>query len=160
VEQAIDRAQGGLGVGLTLVKRLVELHGGRVEARSAGPGTGSEFVIGLPMMQGAAVRIADFRDGQMATAPAPLRVLVVDDSADSPESLGTRRDLRGHEVRRAHAGQRALPTGDVFRPDVIVLALGMPGMDGCEVARRIRDRDEGGPLLVALTGYGRDEDRS
>ncbi|HJZ91371.1 MAG TPA: response regulator, partial [Gemmataceae bacterium] len=152
VEQAIDRAQGGLGVGLTLVKRLVELHGGRVEARSAGPGTGSEFVIGLPMMQGAAVRIADFRDGQMATAPASLRVLVVDDNVDAAESLGKLLELEGHEVRRAHDGPTALATADVFRPDVIVLDLGMPGMDGFEVARRIRDRDEGGPLLVALTG--------
>jgi signal transduction histidine kinase/CheY-like chemotaxis protein len=159
VEQAIDRAQGGLGVGLTLVKRLVELHGGNVRAISAGPGQGSEFIVRLPMLLTSVAGPANVPIHLRSSEAHPLRVLVVDDNVDAADSLGRLLELEGHEVRRVHDGPTALAAADAFRPDVVVLDLGMPGMDGYEVARRLRDRDEAGVVLVALSGYGRDDDR-
>ena len=157
------RVEGGLGIGLTLVKSLVEMHGGRVEARSEGPGKGQRSSsVRLPL----AAAESSPTDGAGATerdgrAPAlPLRVLVVDDNADAAEMLALFLRSEGHEVRSAHDGPAALRTAESFRPEVVVLDIGLPRMDGYEVARRLRERaGPRTPLLVALTGYGQEEDR-
>jgi signal transduction histidine kinase len=160
VEQSIDRSQGGLGVGLTLVRRLVEMHGGSVSASSAGPGQGSEFVVRLPAQTSAMATSPARREPNGRPPSKALRVLVVDDNIDTADTLARLLELEGHHVRRAHDGPTALETANAFLPDAVVLDLGLPGMDGFEVARRLRARAEGnGPLLVAVSGYGRDEDR-
>jgi PAS domain S-box-containing protein len=160
VDRTLDRAQGGLGIGLALVKRLVELHGGRTEAHSEGPGRGCEFVVRLPALvappaEGAAVA------GQAGDRPSsPRRVLIVDDNADAAESLAMVLRLGGHDVRTAYEGPAALEVAAAFRPEVVFLDIGLPRMDGYEVGRRLR-RQPGleGTRLVAMTGYGQDEDR-
>jgi CheY-like chemotaxis protein len=157
---AAARSQGGLGIGLTLVRSLVETHGGTVEAHSAGPGQGSEFVVRLPLAAPAPPVPAG--DGEARRDPAALRrrVLVVDDNEDAAESLALLLGLAGHEARVAHNGPDALRLVESEPPELVFLDLGMPGMDGFEVARRLREvpgRD--GLLLVALTGWGTKEDR-
>jgi PAS domain S-box-containing protein len=163
VDGSAGRAQGGLGIGLTLVRRLVELHGGRVEARSEGPGTGSEFVVTLPLA-GEAERADAGGDAPAASPPerlhGPHRVLVVDDNVDAGESLELLLRVLGVEAQLVHDGEAALEALDGFEPAMVLLDLGMPGMDGYEVARRIRERrPEGRPLVIALTGWGQPEDR-
>ena len=162
VEQSIDRSQGGLGVGLTLVKRLVEMHGGGVSAASPGPGQGSEFTVRLPALDAAPAAAAVDANHNGTAGPKALRVLVVDDNADTADTLARLLELEGHQVRRAHDGPTALAAASAFRPDAVVLDLGLPGMDGFEVARRLRRDRHGGrePVLVAVSGYGRDEDRT
>jgi PAS domain S-box-containing protein len=159
-ERRTELSAGGVGIGLSLVKKLAELHGGRVEALSAGPGRGSEFVVRLPaaVSPGALER-------KPAAAPAihapvrPLRVLLVDDNADSADGLGMLLELQGHEIRVAYDGQTALETVRTFQPHVAILDIGMPLMDGYELARRLRATPEGnGVMLVAMTGWGQDED--
>jgi len=158
---SLDRTTGGLGIGLTLVRSLVELHGGRVEARSAGIGKGSEFVVRLPAL--AAARASPrpaVPPGTRPGAPGPLRILVVEDNQDTAEMLGAMFKMSGHEVELAADGFTALRTAESFRPAVVVSDLGLPGMDGYELARRIRQQERSGDLvLVALSGYGREEDR-
>jgi two-component system CheB/CheR fusion protein len=147
---------GGLGIGLSLVKGLVELHGGSVEARSEGQDRGSEFVVRLPV----AARSRDGDAGEAAAATGHRRVLVVDDSYDAADSLATLLGLLGNETQAAHGGLEALEVGAVFHPDVILMDIGMPGLDGHETARRIRKEGWGeAVVLVAMTGWGRDEDR-
>jgi PAS domain S-box-containing protein len=158
-ERTLDRAQGGLGIGLTLVKSLVEQHGGRVEAFSDGPGRGSEFVVRLPLPveSAAAVRAVTPRP---AVAPSKRRVLVVDDNADAADTLAMVLSMRGYDVRVARDGPAALDTARHFLPQLVLLDIGLPGMDGYAVARALRADGRSGPLrLVALTGYGREEDR-
>jgi CheY-like chemotaxis protein/two-component sensor histidine kinase len=157
VETTRGHAQGGLGIGLTLVKSLVELHGGRVEARSPGLGQGSELTVRLPIATGARAE-AIRRD---AEAPlAPRRILVVDDNRDAADSLGMLLEALGSEVEIAYDGPAALEAVPRYRPEVVLLDIGMPGMNGHEVARRLRERPEGRDLmLVALTGWGQDQDR-
>ena len=158
-DRSLERRQGGLGIGLTLVRRLVEMHGGRVEAASEGPGHGSEFTIRLP-------RLA-LDAPAPAPAPAPARppgparrVLVVDDQPDSTDSLALLLRLRGHEVRTASDGSSALEEFARYRPEVVFLDLGLPGMSGYDVARRVRAMPEARDVrLVALTGYGTEADR-
>jgi signal transduction histidine kinase len=153
-DRSLERKQGGLGLGLTLARRLVEMHGGRVEAASAGPGLGSAFTI--------RTEPAVVVEPAAANGPAGLarRILVVDDHQDSTDSLALFLRLRGHEVRTAHDGPSALGEIERYRPDVVFLDLGLPGMSGYDVARRVRMMDELGSLrLVALTGYGTDADR-
>jgi signal transduction histidine kinase/CheY-like chemotaxis protein len=160
VEHSIDRSQGGLGVGLTLVKRLVEMHGGSVRASSPGVGQGSEFVVRLPALDAVQSPTPVHSDVKASQPPQPLRVLVVDDNTDTADTLATLLELEGHQVRLAHDGPTALAAAAAFRPDAVVLDLGLPGMDGFEVARRLRDRTGGnGLVLVAVSGYGQDEDR-
>jgi len=160
---AADRPQGGLGLGLTLVRQLVELHGGTVTAASEGSGRGSELVVRLP----AAAPPAGVSPGAApmpAPAPAaagPRRVLVVDDNADAVASLAELLRLDGHDVREATDGREALAQADEFQPEVVLLDLGLPGLDGWEVATALRRRAGGGrALLVAISGYGRSEDRA
>jgi CheY-like chemotaxis protein len=155
VDRANRRAQGGLGIGLTLVRSLVALHGGRVEARSAGLGKGSEFVVELPTLE------VHRRPTQNAEAPIrlpPRRVLVVDDNRDAADSLGVLLAALGATVSIAHSGEEALASLDAFKPDVALLDLGMPEMDGYEVSRRIRASAHGNILLIALTGWGQGAD--
>jgi signal transduction histidine kinase len=159
VEQSIDRSQGGLGVGLTLVKRLVEMHGGRVCAASAGPGQGSEFTVRLPAIEALIPQSNILSNGQVQAHPA-LRVLVVEDNVDTAETMARLLQLEGHEVQLANDGPAALTAATAFQPHAVVLDLGLPGMDGYEVARRLRDRDaEPRPVLVAVSGYGGDDAR-
>jgi signal transduction histidine kinase/ActR/RegA family two-component response regulator len=165
VEPSRDRTRQGLGIGLTLVKSLVEMHGGRVEARSGGLGQGSEFVVRLPAQ--ADRRAINEPDRNRGAEPdrrkggAPSRrILVVDDHHDSADSLGTLLRLLGHEVRVVYDGESALALSPIFLPEVLLLDIGLPGIDGYEVAvrlRRLAGLDQA--LIVALTGYGRDEDR-
>jgi CheY-like chemotaxis protein/two-component sensor histidine kinase len=161
-DRSLDRAQGGLGIGLSLVKTLVELHGGRVEAHSGGPGRGSEFVVRLPVVTGEPVRGASAtREGQPrlsgASRAGSLRVLVVDDNADAATSMALLLRAAGHVTEAAHDGPAAVAAAERFRPDVVLLDIGLPGMDGYEVARRLRAAGDGRrPLLVAVTGYGGD----
>jgi PAS domain S-box-containing protein len=160
-DRSLERKQGGLGLGLTLVRRLVEMHGGRVEAASPGPRLGSAFTIRLPRLAVEAAAPAAAA-GPVADRPAgpARRILVVDDQQDSTDSLALFLRLRGHDVRTAHDGPSALDEIERYRPDVVFLDLGLPGMSGYDVARRVRMMNGPGPLrLVALTGYGTDEDR-
>jgi signal transduction histidine kinase len=153
------RSGGGLGIGLTLVKTLVELHGGHVAARSDGPDKGSEFVVWLPAPDRPAPAERRSEWGVRRLAP-PRRVLVVDDNVDAAESLATLLRVERHEVYTAHDGPTALATAEAFRPEVVLLDIGLPQMDGYEVARRLRARAGfEKALLVALTGYGQEEDR-
>jgi len=153
-----SRASDGLGIGLHLSRRLVELHGGTIVARSDGPGRGAEFVVRLPAAS--APEAAAEVPQAAAAGGAALDVLIVDDNADATESLELLIGIWGHRVHCALDGFEGLALAERVRPDVIVLDLGMPRMDGCEVARRIRAMPWGRtPLLVALTGWGQEADR-
>ena len=167
VEHTLDRAQGGLGIGLTLVRRLVEMHGGTVQAFSEGRGRGSEFVVRLPIPQQAlpspVVGQAFQPDEPKRPAGKPdlqRRILIVDDNKDSAESLTLLMRMLGHEVRMAHDGETALEIARQFSPDIVVLDIGLPRLSGLEVARRLRhDLGLRDTLLIAMTGYGQEEDR-
>jgi signal transduction histidine kinase/ActR/RegA family two-component response regulator len=152
-DRTIDRAQGGLGIGLTVVRTLVAMHGGHVTVASDGPGRGSTFTVDLPALAEPAAAPAPARAD--AAAARFCRVLVVDDNVDSAHGLAKLLTLLGHEVRQAHDGAEAIEAAHAFRPEVVLLDIGLPGMDGYEVARRLRS-EEGlaGALLVAVTGYG------
>jgi CheY-like chemotaxis protein/nitrogen-specific signal transduction histidine kinase len=157
-DRTIGRSQGGLGIGLTLVKWLVELHGGAVDAWSGGHGQGSEFVVRLPVIESTDLP----RDNTTAKAQprATRRILVVDDNVDGRETMAMLLEMSGHEVRTAEDGHSALRVAEEFRPDVILLDIGLPGMDGYQVAQRIRANPELRHVrLIALTGWGQDSDR-
>ncbi|WP_437949238.1 GAF domain-containing protein [Sorangium sp. So ce296] len=161
VGRSIDRAQGGLGIGLTLVKRLVELHGGSIHAESDGAGRGSTFTIRLPLAaaEEAAPRLP-FAGPASVAPPAALRILVVDDSVDGAESLALLLRISGHETRAVHTGPDAVTATRELGADIVFLDIGLPGMNGYEVARRLRaEPDRSGLFLVALTGWGTEDDR-
>jgi PAS domain S-box-containing protein len=150
---------GGLGIGLCLVRGIVEQHGGRVEARSDGPNCGSEFIVTLPLSKGAPRQAAPAGDGPTRATPR-RRILVADDNQDSADSLAVMLSLMGHETETAYDGSEAVEKAAAFRPDVVLLDLGMPKLDGYQVARRIREQGwSNGVVLVALTGWGQEEDR-
>jgi two-component system, chemotaxis family, CheB/CheR fusion protein len=156
-ERALDRAQGGLGIGLRMVKTLVEAHGGSVAGRSAGPDSGSEFVVRLPITAGAE-RAAEPPLG--VASAGPRRILVVDDNVDGADTLRTLLTMKGHDVRTAHDGPGALEAADAFHPDVVLLDIGLPGLNGYQVARHLRAQPQfAHTLLIALTGYGHIEDQ-
>jgi PAS domain S-box-containing protein len=161
-DHSLARSEGGLGIGLTLVQRLVEMHGGSVEAHSAGPRQGSEFVVRLPAVQGPPELLVEDGGPECYQRPLTLRrrVLVVDDNLDAAESLASLLRVGGHEVRTVHDGPTALQMAETFRPEVVLLDIGLPRMDGYEVARRLRQQTAAHKvLLVAVTGYGQEEDR-
>jgi two-component system CheB/CheR fusion protein len=159
-DRTLARAQGGLGLGLALVRSLVKLHGGSVQAFSDGPGRGSEFVVRLPGLPEARC-LEDAESVYDLKAPSPSRrVLVVEDNVDAAQSLALLLELSGHEVAVAHDGPEALTTAEALQPQVVLLDIGLPGMDGYEVARRLRENPVlEHVLLVALTGYGSEQDR-
>jgi signal transduction histidine kinase len=161
--QSLDRAQGGLGLGLSIVRGLVELHGGRVTASSEGPGRGSEFVVELPAAPeaAAAAPTAEDRQALWPRARGGSRILIVDDNIEGAEGLGDLLSELGFETRIAHDGPAALAIAATFEPDVCLLDIGLPVMDGYEVARRLREARSGTADLriIALTGYGQDADR-
>jgi CheY-like chemotaxis protein len=157
VEQALDR-QGGLGVGLTLARQLVELHGGTIEPRSPGIGRGSEFVVRLPVIAPLVQPAATVVD--VHAAATPLRIVVADDNEDAAESLAALLEMTGHDVHVAFDGEAAVTAIQQIRPDVALLDIGMPKLNGYEVARRIRgDVNAPRTYLVAITGWGQDSDR-
>jgi CheY-like chemotaxis protein len=166
---SLDRKEAGLGIGLALVKSLVELHRGTVEARSAGLRQGSEFIVRLPVMTPAPMLTESpstpaANDQGAASAPAkalkPLRVLVVDDIADVAKMSAMFLRAHGYNTRMAHSGQAALEVALDFQPHVVLLDIGLPEMDGCEVARRFRRHPQLIDIgLMAVTGYGQDSDR-
>ncbi|HEY7114929.1 MAG TPA: PAS domain S-box protein [Thermoanaerobaculia bacterium] len=159
-ERRVDRSVGGVGVGLTLVKKLVEMHGGSVEARSSGPGKGSEFIVRLPCVAPRAApspaRAAESRRERRT----PLRVLIADDNPEAADALGMLLEMDGDAVRVAYDGVSALRGAETFRPNAVLLDIGMPGLDGYEVARRMRASEATRDcLLVAISGWGTPEDR-
>jgi PAS domain S-box-containing protein len=166
VDQSLERSEGGLGIGLTLVKRLVEMHGGSVEAHSEGQGQGSEFIVRLPLASDEAQVMSDKTEDGSMSAPraAPLvpgrRILVADDNVDSAASLAMLLTIMGNEVRTAHNGLEAVEVAAAFRPDAILMDIGMPKLNGYEACRHIREQPWGKqPLLIAVTGWGQEEDR-
>ena len=157
--QGKDRSQGGLGLGLAIVRSLVELHGGTVTAKSDGPGKGSEFVIELPLPELPA-ELPEVADGPTTLAPARrTRVLLVDDNEDAVELLAEGLEFLGYEVRTATDGPSAIRIAEQFHPQVGLLDIGLPGMDGYELARKLRPVLPSGSRLIALSGYGQDSDR-
>jgi PAS domain S-box-containing protein len=158
-ERAPDRAQGGLGVGLALVRGLLELHGGRVEARSEGLGKGSEFVVHLPVLD-ASPPLEAPAPIEVGKARAARRLLIVDDLRDSADSLAMLMRIMGHEAHTAYDGEEAMARAAQLQPEVVVLDIGMPKPDGFDVCRHIREQPWGkGAVLIALTGWGREDDR-
>jgi signal transduction histidine kinase/ActR/RegA family two-component response regulator len=159
VESSIEHSQGGLGIGLTLVQRLVQMHGGTVEARSAGAGQGSRFEV----------RLTALADTGLASVPGPVQaeehldprsVLVVDDNRDAATSLSMLLELSGHSVHTTYDGAAALEAAELHRPEIVLLDIGLPGMTGYEVCRRLRQRPSGrDAVIIALTGWGQDADR-
>jgi len=159
VDASLARSHGGLGIGLTLVKRLVEMHGGSVEARSDGPDRGSEFIVRLPIVLGL-LREPSESNGQSVASRAKRRILVVDDNENAAQMLGMLLKALGNDVRTVFDGLAALETAAHFRPDVVLLDIGMPKLDGYETARRIRQEPWGKYMvLAALTGWGQEEDK-
>jgi CheY-like chemotaxis protein len=153
---------GGLGLGLTLVKQIVKMHGGDVEAKSEGLGKGSEFVVRLPVL------VEGTRDAEAPPVPTaaatsgvpPRRILIVDDNEDSAESLAMLLEISDHDTRSAYDGEQALRIAEEFRPHVVLLDIGLPKLNGYEVCRRIRQEPWGKDILmVALTGWGQNDDR-
>jgi two-component system, chemotaxis family, CheB/CheR fusion protein len=161
VDPSPDRAQGGLGIGLTLVRRLVDLHGGRVAAFSEGLGRGCEMTVRLPTLAEAPQPAApEPQEIHRAGNGPKRRVLAVDDNVDAANTMAMLLGIAGHEVRTAYDGSAALAAAQAYGPEIVLLDIGLPGMDGYEVARRLRAIPElERCVLVALTGYGQEEDR-
>jgi len=161
--RTLDRAQGGLGIGLTLVRRIVELHGGTVEAKSAGPGMGTEIIVHLPAVPANATFVRAKRPERLspATAGSSARVLIVEDNRDAADSLAMLLEILGHHVRGVADGPTALAAARANVPDLMLIDIGLPGMDGYDLARAIRnDETLKHIVLVALTGYGQQEDKA
>lgn len=159
-DRSLERAQGGLGIGLTLVQRLVELHGGRVQAHSDGIGHGSEFVVHLPVSTSRTEESLPAELTGDAEERASRRILVVDDNRDSADGLALLLELGGDEVRTAYDGLAALEAAAQFLPEAVLMDIGMPSLNGYDAARRIREQPWGRDVvLIALTGWGQEEDR-
>jgi signal transduction histidine kinase/CheY-like chemotaxis protein len=155
-DQSLAHTSGGLGIGLTLVHRLVKLHHGRVEAHSDGPGRGSQFTVALPLSRQASAPASP------ASAPArcpPADVLLIEDNDDARQSLRALLEHEGHRVTETADGTSGLNRDEMMRPDIVLIDIGLPGLDGYEVARRIRARRGTNPILVAITGYGQIDDQ-
>ena len=160
VDRSLEKSQGGLGIGLTLVRRLVEMHGGRVEAQSEGPGKGSEFAVRLPVVAGASVPYSPGIDEEQTAPKSALRILIVDDNRDGADSLSMMLKIMGNDTRTAYDGEEAVVVAGEFRPAVILLDIGLPKLNGYEACRRIREQTGDHTLvIIAQTGWGQDEDR-
>ncbi len=160
VDRSMEQAKSGLGIGLSLVKGLVEMHGGSVEARSEGPGKGSEFIVRLPTLSAASNEGPVIEEKSGAAAAPRRRILVVDDNHDAAVSLAMMLKIMGNDTRTAHDGLEALDAAAAFRPDVILMDIGMPRLNGYEACRRIREQPGGGNVIVvAQTGWGQDDDK-
>ena len=159
-DRSLDRTEGGLGIGLTLVKQLAELHGGSVDAASRGPDTGSEFTVRLPLARN---RDLALEPATRATEILPVnrrRLLVVDDNLEVANMLAGLLEVMGHEVRAVNDGPTAISVAAAYRPHAVFLDVGLPGMNGYEVARKFRSAPEHAHVtLIAFTGYGQDQDR-
>lgn len=159
VDRSIERSAGGLGIGLTLVQRLVELHGGTVEANSDGPGTGSEFTVRLPAWSESG-EVSPVSSSSESKSVGSLRIVVVDDNKDAADTLAELLRASGHDVNTAYDGIAAIGAVDSYRPDVVLLDIGLPRLNGFDVAQKIRAHDpQNRIVLVAVTGWGQDEDR-
>jgi PAS domain S-box-containing protein len=160
VDRALEKTTGGLGIGLSLVKGIVELHGGTIEAHSEGEGCGSAFVVRLPLALSAGQKIEPLVGELPVGSPSRRRILIADDNVDAANSLGQLLELLGNDVSIAHDGLQAVEEAEAFLPDVILLDIGMPKLNGYDACRRIRQQPWGSDaLLVALTGWGQDEDK-
>jgi CheY-like chemotaxis protein len=160
VASSIERSEGGLGIGLALVRGLVAMHGGRVEARSEGTGRGSEFVVHLPLPPSEPSTVAPAAAAEGEGGRERRRIVVADDNVDAAESLALLLRLDGHEVEVVHDGEQAVAAVERLRPDAALLDIGMPKLNGYEAAQRIRARGgDDSPMLVAVTGWGQREDR-
>ncbi|HSS48640.1 MAG TPA: ATP-binding protein, partial [Thermoanaerobaculia bacterium] len=160
VAPALERTAGGLGIGLALVRGLVELHGGNVEARSAGLSQGSEFIVRLPASTPPARAQSQPGAEQDSLSGSQRRILIADDNRDAVEILSIVLEHVGYEVQTAHDGLAAVQAAAACHPDVALLDIGMPGLNGYEAARRIREQPGGGDMvLVAITGWGQEEDK-
>ena len=156
VDPSLARSQGGLGIGLTLVRRLVEMHGGRVEVRSDGPGRGTEFAVRLPLDRALEEPPSP---GSVPAAAAARHVLVIEDNADARDMLSVSLELEGHRVEAAADGLRGVEMAIAHKPDVVLVDIGLPGLDGYGVAARLRTALGRNVVLIALTGYGQPDDR-
>jgi CheY-like chemotaxis protein len=157
-DRSLGKSQGGLGIGLTLVKSIVEMHGGRVDVTSDGPGRGSEFIVRLPVMVEAS--------GPLATEKKPLvprsalRILIVDDNRDGADILSMMLKMLGNDTRTAYDGQEGVEAAAQFRPDVMLIDIGLPKLNGYDACRRIREQAWAKKaILIAVTGGGQEEDR-
>ena len=162
IDRTLEKTTGGLGIGLALVKGLVEMHGGAIAAESAGEGRGSTFTVRLPVLPAGTAGESEPTEGSPpeSSTARPWRVLVVDDNIDGADSLGSLLELSGHEVRVAYDGLQAVAAADEFRPDLILMDVGMPRLNGHDATRRIREFPWGrGVHIVALTGWGQEDDR-
>jgi CheY-like chemotaxis protein len=157
VERSLERSQGGLGIGLMLVKRLTEMHGGTVEAHSEGPYKGSEFTVSLPIVTEKPKPPKS--EAEKAITVSGRRILVVDDLKDSAQSLAILLKVLGNEVRTAYDGEEAVRAAEEYRPEVILLDISLPKLNGYEAARRIRERLGNNVVMIALSGWGGEEDR-
>ncbi len=160
VDRSLDREQGGLGIGLSLVRGLVEMHGGRVEAHSDGCGKGCQFIVRLPVALSSADGTRDDCEEDGPGRATSYRILVVDDNRDSAVSLALMLQIMGHTTRAAHDGLEGLEAARTFHPDVVLLDIGLPRLNGYDVSRRIREQPWGrNMVLIALTGWGQEEDK-
>jgi CheY-like chemotaxis protein len=161
VDRSLEKSQGGLGIGLSIVRQLVEMHGGTVEARSEGHGFGSEFVVRLPVLAPSGHEPQPTAESEQPSgAPAERRIVVADDNEDSAFTMAMMLKIMGHDVRTAHDGFEAIKVAEAFRPELILLDIGMPILNGYDACRRIREQSWGkGVVMVALTGWGQDEDK-
>jgi len=160
VDGSLEQSKGGLGIGLTLVSRLVEMHGGSIEARSNGLNEGSEFVVRLPLVIASPLATAPGSTDTVTRSRSRCRILVVDDNRDAADTLAILLRVEGNDIRTAYDGPEAVEVAEMFHPDVVLLDIGLPKLNGYDVARRIRQQPWGhGATLIALTGWGKDEDR-
>jgi PAS domain S-box-containing protein len=159
LECAQERSEGGLGIGLALAKGIIELHHGTIEGKSAGRGAGSEFQIRLPLLELNSTSVVESHESALSEQVSKVRILIADDNRDASDSLGLLLSLERHEVRVTHDGRSALSIANTFRPHIVLLDIGMPELDGYEVARALREQLWGTDMcLIALTGRGRPED--
>lgn len=160
VDRSLERSQGGLGIGLTLAKRLVEMHAGKIEVESAGLGRGSEFIVRLPLVIESSRTESTRTEEDFEAMKSSLRVLIVDDNRDAADSLSEILTIMGHSTRTAYDGQHGVTLAEAYRPDLILLDIGLPKLNGYEACRLVRDQPWGKSImLIAVTGWGQDTDR-